>query len=403
MERAVLDSRTLLAAMRRSQLLSDLTIEQLKTLLGLSKKCRLAKGEVFYREGDKGDSLAIVLDGKLRVEISDNQGKPQALGNLFPGQVVGEMACLDPAPRSATVTAAEPSTTMVVDARMLDLIIKGSPVVGSKLILGIIKEITQRIRQTNGHVERILREIDAMGERDTSALLDDPVVSEIKVARGRLYQAKVDLSTVKSLAFLGAEGQGILLSVVRPMVFEPGEYICRQGDLGTACYLVIKGRVEVQRMVLGKQRRMARLTECLVGYMSLIDPLPRSASIRCLDRCLVLELDRDNFRRLLEATTPVAVRFQKLVARAGIFQIREANKLVSRITSTPSTQKPYEEPVDAGKPDPKDEKYQQAIAYMKASLQMWGMNPENLDLDTLVNKVAQEHGSRPDPKNKKNE
>src|SRR5580700_8252834 len=61
-------------------------------------------GDVIIREGDKGDELFIVLDGKVRVSRGE-----QTLLDLGPGEFVGEMALIRSVPRSASVHAAGPA------------------------------------------------------------------------------------------------------------------------------------------------------------------------------------------------------------------------------------------------------------------------------------------------------
>ncbi len=62
------------------------------------------KGDVLFREGDPGDFVARVLDGRVAVE-KDHDGEAVRLGDLGPGDFVGEMGVIERKPRSATVRA----------------------------------------------------------------------------------------------------------------------------------------------------------------------------------------------------------------------------------------------------------------------------------------------------------
>jgi len=83
---------------------------------------RYRRGTLLIQEGETGDTLYIVLQGRLRAFLGDEAGKELTLGIYGPLEYVGEMS-LDGGPRSANVEACEPSTCSVVSrATLLDYI-----------------------------------------------------------------------------------------------------------------------------------------------------------------------------------------------------------------------------------------------------------------------------------------
>ena len=66
----------------------------------------LTSGAALFRQGDQGDSLYIVISGRLIVSVSLNGGAHKIIGTPGTGEIVGEMALLNDKPRSATVAAA---------------------------------------------------------------------------------------------------------------------------------------------------------------------------------------------------------------------------------------------------------------------------------------------------------
>ena len=71
------------------------------------------RGTLLIQEGETGDTLYVVLKGRLRAFLADNSGKELTLGTYGPWEYVGEMS-LDGGPRSANVEATEASTCAVV-------------------------------------------------------------------------------------------------------------------------------------------------------------------------------------------------------------------------------------------------------------------------------------------------
>ena len=72
------------------------------------------KSTVLIHEGDLGDSLYIVLSGKVKVYASNEQGKEVVLDFHGPGEYLGEMS-LDGSPRSASVITVEPTMCAIVN------------------------------------------------------------------------------------------------------------------------------------------------------------------------------------------------------------------------------------------------------------------------------------------------
>jgi len=102
---------------------------------------RYRTGTVLIEEGDSGDNVYIVLEGRLRAFVSDGRGREITLGLHGPGEYVGEMS-LDGGQRSASVQAVEASSCAVVTR---DTVLRhiGSD---SEFALGLIHRLIRRAR-----------------------------------------------------------------------------------------------------------------------------------------------------------------------------------------------------------------------------------------------------------------
>jgi len=77
-------------------------------------RIELAAGQTLFREGDAATTAFLIESGALRVTAKRN-GVPMLLGDLHAGALIGEMAVLDDAPRTATAVALEPSVLTAID------------------------------------------------------------------------------------------------------------------------------------------------------------------------------------------------------------------------------------------------------------------------------------------------
>lgn len=118
---------------------------------------KLAKGDVLYRQGEQGESLTIVLEGRLKVVKTTAEAKDVVLAFLGTGDVIGEMAALDGKPRSASVVAMEPVDAVSIYRRDLVQILKRDP----DALMGLLSAICHRLRNTISLVESYSLETEA--------------------------------------------------------------------------------------------------------------------------------------------------------------------------------------------------------------------------------------------------
>jgi HEAT repeat protein len=104
------------------------------------KEIRLAPGDTLFEQGDLGDALYVVASGKLRIHIGDHD-----LAEIGARQVVGEMAALDPEPRSASVSAVEDCLLLRMSSDHLERLIADD----IRVARGIIHELCNRLRDVN--------------------------------------------------------------------------------------------------------------------------------------------------------------------------------------------------------------------------------------------------------------
>lgn len=98
-------------------LFSSFPDEQLRMLASVVTRRSIPRSTTVISSGDATDSLYIVLSGRLKVMMSDAEGKEVILTILGPGEFFGEMGLIDDEPRSATVVAIEPCELLSIAKR----------------------------------------------------------------------------------------------------------------------------------------------------------------------------------------------------------------------------------------------------------------------------------------------
>lgn len=91
-------------------------------------------GEIIVEEGHPGSHICIIEKGRVEVWKNDSNGKKIVLGFLSTGQIFGEMSIIDKAPRTATITAIEPTSIINIDGdRLLDALRQSPPIITTLL------------------------------------------------------------------------------------------------------------------------------------------------------------------------------------------------------------------------------------------------------------------------------
>jgi CRP/FNR family cyclic AMP-dependent transcriptional regulator len=152
--------------------------DALRTLAALGVERAYAKGRLLIEEGDVGDTLYVVLAGRLRAYASSPDGAREiTYGTYGPGEYVGEMS-LDGGPRSANVEAIERTTCAVVTRATLEAFIAERPEFAFELLAKVIRRAraaTLSARQmalndVYGRLRLLLQSI-AVTKPDGSALI----------------------------------------------------------------------------------------------------------------------------------------------------------------------------------------------------------------------------------------
>lgn len=130
-----------------SPLLSALSPRLQDELLAAADERRLPAQEWLFREGEPGDRLYLVRAGRLRV-VSERDGRARVLRLLGPGAVLGELAVLTGAPRSASVHAVRDAELLEIDGERFRGLLQHSPELGAGLATALAAQI-----QRGGTVE----------------------------------------------------------------------------------------------------------------------------------------------------------------------------------------------------------------------------------------------------------
>jgi CRP/FNR family cyclic AMP-dependent transcriptional regulator len=132
-------------ALAHASLFSALDEEAAAALRATMVAVELPRGEVLFDEGDPGDRLYVINEGKIKLGASSSDGRETLLAILGPGEMFGELSFFDPGPRNATAVALTDVSLLGVGHADLEPWLTGRPEVAASLLAALAR----RLRRTN--------------------------------------------------------------------------------------------------------------------------------------------------------------------------------------------------------------------------------------------------------------
>lgn len=244
----------------------------------------LEKDEILFREGDVGDSLYIVIEGKLAVYTTDKNGNKIIIDEKPLGSCVGEIAMLTGQLRSASVCAIEKTSLMALSKKGFTQLADKHP--------GLVNVISNAILPNlqMGYLAPILADL----------------FGSINMTDMQQLQSEMQWQTLAK-----------------------GDVLFRQGDPGDGMYIVITGRLQI--FILDDNKKEKLHSEVgpgeVVGEIALLTQETRSATLYAIRETNVVKLPTHVFDKLIDQYPKMMVQITRMIVR------RQQQMLANKISN----------------------------------------------------------------------
>ena len=200
--------------------------DQLRMLVTVVTRRSAPRGSVIMAAGDQIDSLYIVISGRLKVMMSDADGKEVILSLIGPGEFFGEMGLIDDSPRSASVTAIEPCELLSIAKRDFKKCLAENFEMTMAVMRGLVRRLREADRKIGslalldvyGRVARLLLDMAETVEGEkvvTKRLPKQDIAKMIGASREMVSRVMKDLQMG---GYIEVRGSSIVLrdSIVLP-------------------------------------------------------------------------------------------------------------------------------------------------------------------------------------------
>lgn len=279
--------------LQSESLFSPLDDESRRRLAERMELRRFAIGETIFSEGDVGHDAWLVFSGRVRVLKRSDTGQPVTLATQGVGELFGEQAILNDAPRSATVRAAEDSVLFRIERSDFESVIAAAP----------------RVRR---HFEEFMQD---------RALRDF-------------------LRTATILETLKPRDVADLLDRLDRREYPPESTIVREGEDADTLFIIRSGQVRVVRDGGDQPQRLRTLGagDCF-GEWALIEDRTRTATVIAEEVTHCFALAREDFDRLFESAPRLR---ERLARRLAMYRSTDRDAGVEAAETAESAQRPVD-------------------------------------------------------------
>jgi bacteriocin-type transport-associated protein len=283
-------------------LLQELTTSDIDWLNTVGQRNEIDAGTVLIAEEKASDALHIVLDGTLRVSISQGKGVEREVATLASGEVVGESLVLDTSANLMTVKAIEPSYILSIPQPQLTAKLQQDTGFASRFYRAIAIVLSTRLHNFISHLNR-------------SNLLQGQSLRDVLFVLGDLHDSDIDW-----LVATGTQ-QKVAANAV----------LIREGGAVDALYILLRGTMAVYRSQeernpltrafaleekdSSSNLEITRLTKGeILGETPFIGTHLPSFTIQALEDSLVLSIPRRRLAAKLQQDVGFASRFYRAIA-----------------------------------------------------------------------------------------
>jgi len=161
---------SLVSALGKIAFFDDLSEDNLQLLMNYMSLYELKSGEFLFKEGEMGQYVAFVVDGRLEVLKKSITGTEIAITTITKGYSIGDMSLIDQTPRSASIRARTKSTLAILPRSAFKIIRQKHPSIGIKILIGFARFQTENLRKTSNQLNAYTHLLSTICKQKGSSL-----------------------------------------------------------------------------------------------------------------------------------------------------------------------------------------------------------------------------------------
>lgn len=312
------------------QFLERLDDEARNLLLAVARPVFFLKGARLVRHGEMARGAYVLRSGSADAVVVLPGGESLTVARLAAGGMFGETSLLERSTCTATVTAADRLEAWFIEREDFRALVAQRVPAALRVQHAVTVVLCEKLRALNARV----LEVPAPEDRQSTGLApSDPLAGVKRVKRVRFnYRPFLTLLP----AFEGFDDSEIaeVLDASWLLELSRGQGVFAAGHSSSACFVVLRGAVEIRARHAERERRMAILGPGqLLGYMSAVEHGVHSADALVREPALLLEIPLAAFDELYRGAGPASIRLHRAIQRSVLSALAQTNRHLTRLLS----------------------------------------------------------------------
>jgi len=299
--------------------------------LAVARPVSFMKGARLVRHGESARGAWVLRSGSAQAVVTLPGGDALVVATLGAGAIFGEMALVESGTCTATVSAIENLDGWFIEREDLRSLVAQRAPAALRVQHAVTLVLSERLRTLNRKVMEIACADDRPAAQ--SAGTQDPLAG---IAR-RQRAGFAHRAFLPRLPFFESCDDAEIDEIVagaRLLELPRGHDVFVPGQQADACYLVVRGAVEVRARHESRERRLAVLGPGqLFGFMSMLEGGAHGALARAREQVLLLEFPRQEFEALYFGSSAAAARLHRAIERSLMASLARTNRQLTRLLS----------------------------------------------------------------------
>lgn len=311
--------------------LERLDSEARDLLLAVARSITHGRGDCLVRYGDPSRGAYILKSGSCEATVLLPGGEKLTVATLEAGNMFGEMALIERGTCTATVTAGEKLDGWFIERDDFRALVAQRVPAALRIQHALTLSLSDKLRALNAKV------LDVPAPEDKPNSGSEPEFDPLAKVQ-RLKQASFDFKPfLPHLSFFeGFDPSEIaeILSVSSILELPRGHAVFAFGQPSTACFIVVRGAVEIRTPHAKRERRMAVLGPGqLLGYMSALEKSAHGSNAVVREQALLLEIPREAFEKVYFGSSPASTKLHRVIQKSLLSSLGQTNRHLTRLIS----------------------------------------------------------------------
>jgi len=300
-------------------------------LLAVAREVSFMKGAELVRQGEASRGCYVIRSGAVEARVALPGGGALTVAQFRDGDMFGEMALIERGVVSATVVAQSNVDAWFVGRDDFRALVASRELSALETQRAITRALADKLRVLNARINEHPSAEDRPAREPVPA--GDPLAGVPRSLRAS-FDWKAFLPVLPFFEGFDAHELDELASAGKVIELPRGAWAFAAGAQAAACYLVVRGALEIFTRNGKTERRVAIAGPGeLVGFMAVITGAARANNARVREACCLLEIPRAAFMEVYNGGSGTTVSLQHAIHRSLMRSIARTNTQLTRLIS----------------------------------------------------------------------